>query len=115
MPPPISHRDLMLAQKAAKPFDRPGWLYELKLDGYRVLAIRDGAGVRLLSRRGNDLAASFPEIMADLIALPEMIADGELVVLDAEGKPQFERLQRRARFRRPDAIAKAARGDPAAV
>lgn len=72
----------MLATKAAKPFDRPGWIFELKLDGFRALVIREGATAKLLSRRGNDLAPCFPEITACLMDLPDMVADGELVVLD---------------------------------
>lgn len=61
----------MLATPAARPFNRPGWIFELKYDGFRVLAIRHTDGARLLSRRGNDLALCFPEIVECLIALPE--------------------------------------------
>src|SRR5690348_7221239 len=68
----ISHRDLMLAVPANKPFDRPGWIFELKLDGFRVLAIRRGDSLRLLSRRGNDLLPCFPEIAACLLELPDI-------------------------------------------
>jgi bifunctional non-homologous end joining protein LigD len=70
----------MLAASAVKPFDRPGWIYELKYDGFRVLAIRRGEHIRLLSRRGNDLAPCFPEIVACLGELPDVVLDGELVV-----------------------------------
>ena len=61
----------MLATPAEKPFDRPGWLFELKYDGFRVLAIHQGETRRVLSRRGNDLSECFPEIVACLGALPE--------------------------------------------
>jgi bifunctional non-homologous end joining protein LigD len=81
----VSHLDLMLATSAAKPFDRPGWVFELKYDGFRVLAIRQGDEARLLSRRGNDLSVCFPEIVECLRDLPDSVLDGELVVLDDQG------------------------------
>jgi bifunctional non-homologous end joining protein LigD len=45
----------MLATAASRPFGRPGWIFELKYDGFRVLAVSESARVRLLTRRGNDL------------------------------------------------------------
>src|SRR4051812_5857933 len=99
-PSKITHRELMLATESKRAFDRAGWLFELKYDGFRVLAVHDGERARILSRRGNDLSASFPEIVACLRMLPELVLDGELVVLDQEGKPQFERLSRRARMKK---------------
>ena len=116
-PPPScpDNRDLMLATAAEKPFDRPGWLFELKYDGFRVLAIHQGETRRVLSRRGNDLSGCFPEIVACLGALPELVLDGELVVLDERGKPQFERLRRRALLKKPTSIEQAARSEPAAI
>jgi bifunctional non-homologous end joining protein LigD len=76
----------MLATAVSKPFDRAGWLYELKYDGFRVLAIRAGDTARLLSRRGNDLSACFPEIITSLCFLPDIVLDGELVVLDDKAR-----------------------------
>src|SRR4051812_48807724 len=111
----MDHRHLMLATSASKPFDRPGWLFELKYDGFRVLAIRRGDEVRLLSRRGNDLAPCFPEIVACLRELPDLVLDGELVVLDEAGKPRFERVSRRARTKKAMSVADAARRDPAVM
>ena len=105
----------MLAVSASKPFDRPGWIFELKYDGFRVLAIREGEKARLLSRRGNDLADCFPEIVACLRDLPHMVLDGELVVLDKQGKPDFERLRRRALIKKSLNVEHAARAEPAAV
>ena len=110
-----THRDLMLATSAEKPFDRPGWLFELKYDGFRVLAIHQGETRRVLSRRGNDLSGCFPEIVACLGALPELVLDGELVVLDERGKPQFERLRRRALLKKPTSVEQAAQSEPAAI
>ena len=91
----------MLAEAQDKPFNAPGWLFELKLDGYRTLASRDRTS-RVLSRNGNDLSACFPEIVQALKALPfeRLVLDGELVALDEHGRPNFQRLQQRAQLRR---------------
>lgn len=91
------------------------WVYELKHDGFRCLALKDGRDVRLLSRKGRDMAVSFPEIVADLRKLPGTVAiDGEIVVLDPLGMPQFEKLSRRARTRLTISVEAAAKRDPAA-
>ncbi len=94
---------LMLAETAERPFSRQAWLFEPKLDGYRVLAARAGGGPRLLTRNGNDCAAAFPEIVRALAALPfdRLVLDGEVVALDQTGRPSFQRLQTRARLSRP--------------
>jgi bifunctional non-homologous end joining protein LigD len=92
---------LMLAEARDDAFTAAGWLFELKLDGYRVLGARDGAA-RLLSRNGNDLSSCFPEVIQVLTALPfdRLVLDGEIVALDEAGRPSFQRLQQRARLRR---------------
>jgi bifunctional non-homologous end joining protein LigD len=92
---------LMLAESRDRPFRGAEWLFELKLDGYRALAARDG-GAQLLSRNGNDLSPCFPEIVQALRALPfdRLVLDGELVALDEQGRPNFQRLQQRAQLRR---------------
>jgi bifunctional non-homologous end joining protein LigD len=70
------------------------WEYEIKLDGYRTLAVRDDARLRLLSRRNNALNTRFPEVAEALSALdPGTMVDGEVVAMDEEGKPSFNRLQ----------------------
>jgi DNA ligase D-like protein (predicted ligase) len=70
------------------------WLYELKLDGYRTLVLKKRGVVTLLSRRGNNLNLKFPSIARAFSFLPEdTIVDGELVVLDDQGKPSFSALQ----------------------
>jgi bifunctional non-homologous end joining protein LigD len=93
---------LMLAESKDQPFSGPGWIFELKVDGYRVLGARDGAA-RLLSRNHNDLSASFPEVVRALRALPldRVLLDGEVVALDEAGRPSFQRLQQRGQLRRP--------------
>ncbi|HVW79035.1 MAG TPA: RNA ligase family protein [Alloacidobacterium sp.] len=74
------------------------WVYELKLDGYRAQAIRDGAGVRLLSRRGKDLTKKYPLVLRDLLDTMNVgtAVDGELVAFDDEGKLSFNALQNAA-------------------
>ena len=72
----------------------PEWSYELKLDGYRGLAIKTGGRRKLLSRNGKDLSTRFPEITRVLQPLPDdTMIDGEIVALDAEGRPSFSLLQ----------------------
>jgi bifunctional non-homologous end joining protein LigD len=86
----------MLATPCARPPRGPEWAYEMKWDGYRAIAeVRDGV-VRLVSRRGNDLTASYPELAPLGAAVPvdDVVLDGELVVLDDEGRPSFHALQR---------------------
>jgi ATP-dependent DNA ligase len=73
----------------------PEWSYELKLDGYRGLAIKTGGLRKLLSRNGKDLSTRFPEIARALQPLPDdTMIDGEIVALDAEGRPSFSVLQK---------------------
>jgi bifunctional non-homologous end joining protein LigD len=105
---------LMLAETAERAFSREGWLFEPKLDGYRVLAARAPSEPRLLTRNGNDCAASFPEILRAVAALPfeRLVLDGEVVALDDAGRPSFQRLQGRARLRRPLDIRHAAVNTP---
>ena len=90
---------LMLAQ-SSETFSRPGWLFEIKYDGYRLKAVRDQGQVILYSRADNDLTAVFPEIAEALGRLPfdYLIVDGEAVVHDEHGLPSFSQLQKRGRL-----------------
>ncbi|HMA24922.1 MAG TPA: DNA ligase D, partial [Gemmatimonadaceae bacterium] len=92
--------EVMLAEPADDAFTRDGWLFELKLDGYRLIAGKSRGEALLLTRNGNDYTAVFPEIARAIKALPfdECIVDGEVVVMDASGKPSFARLQQRGRL-----------------
>src|SRR6516162_6637592 len=74
------------------------WVYELKLDGYRAQAIRDGDGVRLLSRRGKDLTKKYRLVSRDLLDAIKIgtVLDGELVAFDEEGQLSFNALQNAA-------------------
>ena len=72
----------------------PDWLYEIKLDGYRALAIKTGGRVQLRSRNDNDFSTRYAPITAALRGLPEeTVIDGEVVALDEEGRPSFHLLQ----------------------
>lgn len=82
----------MLATSWATAFDDPGWWFELKWDGYRCLAATGSRGHRLISRRGLDLADRFPQV-ANLDLPPGWVLDGEVVVLDDHGRPNFSLLQ----------------------
>ena len=83
----------MLLLSAGKLPQGPDWLYEIKLDGYRALAIKAGGGVQLRSRNDNDFTARYAPIMAALRALPdETVVDSEVVALDEEGRPFFNLL-----------------------
>ena len=104
----------MLAESGDGVSSDPGWRYEPKLDGYRVLAFVTGDRVRLQSRRGLDYTPFFPELAAELAPHPagQMILDGEIVALDAAGRPSFNALQNRAQLKGADEIAAAQRASP---
>ena len=71
-----------------------GWLYELKLDGYRALAIKTDSKVLLRSRNDNDLTSKYPLLPKALAAMPDdTVLDGEVVAFDASGRPSFNTLQ----------------------
>jgi bifunctional non-homologous end joining protein LigD len=91
---------LMLAETREEPFSRAGWVYEIKYDGYRILAERWKGEARLITRNGNDATGTFPEVARAVKALPydHVVLDGEVVVLDDEGRPSFDRMQRRGRL-----------------
>ena len=77
--------------------DGPTWVHEIKFDGYRALAIKSGGKVHLRSRNDNDFNARYPAIVKALAPMPdETVIDGEVVALDANGKPSFNLLQNSA-------------------
>jgi bifunctional non-homologous end joining protein LigD len=82
----------MLATLVDEPFHAPGWVYEEKYDGIRILASKDGARVRLITRNLIDRTADFPEVAAAIAKLPAptLLLDGEIVVFDPKGISRFQ-------------------------
>jgi bifunctional non-homologous end joining protein LigD len=109
--------DWMLAEPRETPPEGSGWLLEIKYDGYRLLASREDGRPGLRLRGGGDASASFPEITRVIAALPydHVLIDGEVVVLDEEGRPSFSRLQKRARLTRRSDIDRASLELPAVL
>ncbi len=107
--------ELQLAEPRPAAFTAPGWLFELKFDGFRLLAERSKGVVRLLLRRGREATALFPEIVEALAAVPgpDFIVDGELVIQDPQGHPIFQRLLKRSTLAHRKDILSAAHADPA--
>ncbi len=87
----------MKAKLVEKPPATGDWIYELKFDGIRLIAVKSDKKVSLLSRNQNDLSARFPEIIDAIQNLParECVIDGEVVALDEEGRSSFQLLQAR--------------------
>src|SRR5438105_6262921 len=85
----------MKAVLSDRPFSDPNWVFERKLDGERCGALRRGGQVRLLSRTGQTLNSTYPELV-DALAVdgPDLLLDGEIVAFD-RGRTSFERLQQR--------------------
>ncbi len=106
---------VMLATARGEPFTKEGWVFEIKYDGYRLIADRAGGEPVLWSRNGNDITGTFPDIARAVRGIPYdgIVLDGEVVVHDEEGLPSFGLLQRRGRLQRSSAIARAAVDLPA--
>jgi len=84
----------MLAKEAREPFDDVAWLYEIKWDGYRAISEIKNGNVELYSRNGNSFNAAYPMVYNELKKIKhEVVFDGEIVVLNEEGKSDFQKLQ----------------------
>ncbi|MGX8701778.1 DNA ligase D [Caproiciproducens sp.] len=93
---PFEKADVQLARLASTVPEGEDWLYEVKYDGYRILAFVEGNNVRLQTRSGNDYTDRFPEVansLIDLAAGRAMVLDGEMAVTDAHGRTDFQALQ----------------------
>src|SRR5688572_14888285 len=99
--PPIYFLDVfpqyspMVPTQVRQPFHRPGWVYEEKVDGWRMLAYKDGARVRLLSRTNVEHTRRFPELAAAIARLrpTTLVLDGEVTVFDAQLRSRFDQLR----------------------
>ncbi len=99
----------MLATLADRVPDGPGWLFEVKWDGVRALARREGRRVTLVGRNNQDFTPRYPEVVEALQALPleHFVLDAEIVALDDHGRPSFQRLQHRMHLTKPADVARA--------
>ena len=88
--------ELCLPRPAKEPPAGEGWIHEIKHDGFRILARRDGRRVRLISRNGRDLTYRFPLVFAAMAALPvgtSCLIDGEAIVCDKTGLSVFDLIR----------------------
>jgi bifunctional non-homologous end joining protein LigD len=93
---PFGAADAQLAKLVTAVPDGGDWLYEMKYDGYRILAYLEGGGARLITRNGRDYTGRFPGVassLADWAAGRAMVLDGEMTVTDDAGKTDFQALQ----------------------
>jgi bifunctional non-homologous end joining protein LigD len=99
----------MLATSAERPFSGRAWLFEIKYDGVRILASRQGDAVVLTGRNGQAITGRYPDLVTALRALPidRFLLDGEIVALDEGGRPSFQRLQARMGLTKPQLIERA--------
>ena len=90
--PPRRHDRPSLAEHMGRtpaPFADPAWAWEVKFDGYRMLAFREGKRARLMSRSGRDSSVNFPEVLQALMPLSiDCVLDCELTIPDAHGRPE---------------------------
>jgi bifunctional non-homologous end joining protein LigD len=89
-----------LPSPAKAPPSGPGWIHEIKHDGFRILARKDAADVRLITRAGNDFSDRFPFIATAVAELPvsSCLIDGEAIVCDENGLAVFELIRRQGAF-----------------
>lgn len=86
----------MLATLALEPFSKKGWFFEIKWDGYRAMAEVNGSKISLYSRHGLSFNEKFPSILKSLKKIKrECVLDGEIVVINKKGLPDFQLLQNR--------------------
>ena len=85
---------MLLLRTERLPDDASRWTYQLKLDGYRAVAFSAAGQVHLQSRNGNDFGKRYAPLLTGLAKLPaDTVVDGEIVALDADGRPSFNLLQ----------------------
>ena len=104
----------MLCHTADAPFSSKDWIFELKYDGFRMLGFGGKGQAALRYRSSQDSTDRYPELTSALRALPipGLVLDGEIVMFDAEGKPDFHKLSFRGQMHRTSEIQRAAMADP---
>ncbi|HEV2075118.1 MAG TPA: DNA ligase D [Thermoleophilaceae bacterium] len=104
----------MLATLGQLPEDEEGWAYEIKWDGVRALVRAEPGRVAIVSRNLNDVTAQYPEVarIGRALGAREALIDGEIVAFDEEGRPSFERLQRRMHLTSPRQVRERSRSAP---
>jgi bifunctional non-homologous end joining protein LigD len=107
----------MLAEVQPRAFTDPHWLFELKYDGFRAIAGREGGRAVIHYRRGSEATRVHPDLASALRALPaeDVVLDGEIVVLDDSGRPSFQRLQKRAMLTAPRDLERVVQDLPATL
>ncbi|HEY0251118.1 MAG TPA: non-homologous end-joining DNA ligase, partial [Kofleriaceae bacterium] len=104
----------MLCHTAEAPFSSADWIFELKYDGFRMLSFGGAGQAALRYRSSQDSTDRYPELTSAIRALPipGLVLDGEIVMFDAEGKPDFHKLSFRGQMHRTSEIQRAALADP---
>jgi bifunctional non-homologous end joining protein LigD len=104
----------MLARAGHLPPDEEQWAFEVKWDGVRAIAYVQPGRLRLESRNGNEVTDAYPELrgLAAGLGMREAVLDGEIVAFDEQGRPSFERLQRRMHVASPAAVRRLAASTP---
>ena len=94
VPPAMPDRlELQHPRLVPRPPSGPGWIHEIKFDGYRLQLRIERGRVRIWTRNGHDWTDRFPELAEDAAELPDAILDGELCALDPKGRPDFSALR----------------------
>jgi bifunctional non-homologous end joining protein LigD len=116
---PLRYRPMLATPGKPTPrFDGGDWAFEMKWDGYRAIVTIDGDDVTMTTRNGNDLAPGFPDLLGPLreaVSVEKAVLDGEIVTVDANGRPNFSLLQTRAGLTAEHDVARAARETPAQI
>jgi bifunctional non-homologous end joining protein LigD len=104
----------MMARPGELPRDERGWSFEVKWDGVRAIAYLKPGRIRLESRNLREITDSYPEVRGITrdLGMREAVLDGEIVAFDEDGKPSFERLQRRMHVTSSSSVRKLAASTP---
>jgi bifunctional non-homologous end joining protein LigD len=104
----------MLARSGPLPREDGRWAYEIKWDGVRLIAFVEGGRVRLQTRSGRDVTARYPELrpLGRDVGSREVVLDGEVVALDPDGRPSFQRLQGRMHLTSDSAVRRLSEREP---